>query len=359
MNVLFLMSCWANDAVTLTPVAKDLPELTDVQPIPGHDGEVLALTKSGTAHRVELATGRTTPWLTVKVRTRSEMGLLGVAFAPDFATTGTFFLHTNPAEGDERSQVSRWSTDPTELSAPTRLGTVLELPQPYPNHDGGQLQFGPDGKLYVAFGDGGAADDPLGSGQDRSTWLGTILRLDVSDPATPYAVPPDNPFVGQAGVKPEIWAWGLRNPWRFALLPDGRSIIGDVGQNDVEEITVGGAGANHGWKMWEGHRCFAGPCSKEGMTMPVYTYDHGVGQSVTGGVVAGSGPFAGTYLFGDFVAGRLWSMELDTWKVTDLGKHDLLPSAFGLTADGAPLVADYNGTIYRIDGPHRKPPEPR
>ncbi len=172
-------------------------------------------------------------------------------------------------------------------------------------------------------------------------------------------MPPDNPFVGQEGVKPENWAWGLRNPWRFVFLPDGRAIIGDVGQNEVEEITVGGAGANHGWSMWEGHRCFSGPCSKEGMTMPVHTYSHGVGQSVTGGVVAGSGPFAGTYLFGGFVTGRLWSMELETWKVTDLGKHDILPSAFGLTADGTPLAADYNGVLYRINGPTETTPQSR
>jgi len=351
MTVLFLMSCWAADGATLVPVAKDLPQITDLQAIPGHPDELLVLTKTGTAHRVELATGKATPWLTVPVRSGSEMGLLGVAFAKDFPTSGHFFVHTNPKDGDPRSQVSRWSTDPKALSAPVQVGTVLELPQPYSNHDGGQLQTGPDGMLYVGFGDGGSANDPEAVGQDRSTLLGTILRLDVSDPTTPYAVPADNPFVGQDGVKPEIWAWGLRNPWRFVLLPDGRAIIGDVGQNKVEEITVGGAGANHGWKMWEGDQCFAPPCTAEGMTMPVHTYSHFVGQSVTGGVVAGSGAWAGKYLFGDFMTGRLWAMELETWKVEELGKHDVMPSTFGLTADGIPLVADFNGTVYRVDGP--------
>jgi glucose/arabinose dehydrogenase len=352
MMLLALLSCgWATQPSALVPIATGLPEITDVQAIPGHPGEVVVLTKGGTAHRVELATGKATPWLTVKVRTNSEMGLLAIAFAKDFPESGHFFLHTNPEDGDKRSEVSRWSTDPATLAAPTRVGQVLELAQPYANHDGGQLQIGPDGMLYVGFGDGGDAGDPLKAGQDRSTWLGSILRLDVSDPSRPYAVPGDNPFVGQAGRKPEIWAWGLRNPWRFVLLPDGRAIIGDVGQNEVEEVTVGGAGANHGWSMWEGDRCYTKPCSKDGITMPVHTYTHRVGQSITGGVVAGSGPWAGKYLFGDFVAGKLWAMEIGTWTVEELGRHDIMPSTFGLTADGTPLVASYSGTLYRLEKP--------
>jgi len=288
------------------------------------------------------------------VRSDSEMGLLGIAFAQDFATTGQFFLHTNPADGEPRSQVTRWSTDPKELSAPVRRMTVLEQAQPYLNHNGGQLQVGPDGTLYVALGDGGSANDPLGAGQDRGTWLGAILRLDVSDPSKPYTVPPDNPFVGEPTMKPEIWAWGLRNPWRFVLWTDGRAIIGDVGQDAMEEITVGGAGANHGWKTWEGTRCAHEPCRGAGVTLPVHTYSLLGSQSVTGGVIARKGPYAGSYLFGDFVSGRLWAMELDTWKVRSLGKHPMLPSTFGLTADGYPLVGDFQGTVYRLGGPARR-----
>ena len=346
--LLLVAGCWAGSTATLTPVATGFDSITDVRQVPGHE-QLVVLGKKGTVYRTTLGGGPPTTWWTVPVRDGSEMGLLSVAFAPDFATSGLLYLHTNPAGGERRSQVSRWKTDPATLSAPERLGTVLELPQPYGNHDGGQLRFGADGMLYVAFGDGGSANDPLKAGQDRSTWLGSILRLDVSDPAVPYRVPPDNPFVGQEGVKPEIWAWGLRNPWRFVFLDDGRALIADVGQNEVEELTIGGAGANHGWNMWEGDRCFAPPCSKQGMTMPDHTYTHAVGQSITGGIVPTSGRFAGRYLFGDFVSGRLWAMDLSTYAVEPLGEHAFHPSTFALAPDGAPLAADFRGSLYRVE----------
>jgi len=348
---LWLACSWA-DPGPLQPVVSGLPNITDIQPIPGHD-EVVVLTKGGGVHRVTLgsdgAEASASTWFEVPVRTASEQGVLGIAFASDFATSGHFFLHISPEGGERRGQVSRWSTDPAQLTTPQRLGTVLEVQQPWPNHNGGQLQVGPDGMLYVALGDGGSADDPKGAGQDRSTWLGSILRLDVSDPAVPYAVPPSNPFVGQEGVKPEIWAYGLRNPWRFVILPDGRAVIGDVGQNEVEEVTIGAAGANHGWKTFEGDRCFDPPCARAGLTMPVHTYTHDVGQSITGGVVPTSGPHEGRYLFADFVSGRLWSMDLSTFAVELLADTGEMVSTFGLDPQGAPLVGGYrSGTLYRL-----------
>ena len=348
LGALWLVSgCWAASGATLEALVTDLPQITEVKVIPGHP-QLVVLTKTGGVHRVDVATGKASPWFEVPVRSSSEMGLLGIAFAPDFATSGALYLSTNPADGERRSEVRRFITDPGALTSPKPGSEVLTLSQPYGNHDGGQIHFGPDGMLYVAFGDGGSANDPLGAGQDRATWLGTLLRIDVSDPAVPYRVPPDNPLVGTEGAKPEIWAWGLRNPWRFLLLPDGRAIIGDVGQNEVEEVTIGGAGANHGWKMWEGDRCFAAPCSREGMTMPVHTYTHAVGQSITGGVIPTAGPYAGRYLFGDFTTGKLWSLDLASGDVASLGDHDITPSTFGLLPDGSPVVADFQGTLYRL-----------
>jgi len=334
------------EAVTLDVVAKGLSQLTDVQRVPGQRALVV-LQKDGHAIRID-ESGATSAWLTVDVRTESEMGLLGLAFSPDFATSGEFVLHTNPADGEPRSQLSRWRCDPATLANPVRRSTILELAQPYPNHDGGQVRFGPDGMLYVGFGDGGSAGDPLNAGQDLSTWLGSIVRVDLK--ATPYAVPTDNPFVGRPGAKPEIWAYGLRNPWRFDFLPDGRLIIGDVGQNKVEEITVGGAGANHGWKIREGDRCYepARDCPSAGLTEPVFTYTHAVGQSVTGGVIARNGRFAGRYVFGDFASGELFVWDPTNGAAKRLGKQPVNPAAFGLDADGQVLMADFGGTLYRL-----------
>lgn len=336
--------------VRLVPVLEGVPQITEVVPIPGHAAVAVA-NKAGQVFRVDLPGGTKTKWFDVPVRGSSELGLLGLAFAPDFATTGHLYVSATPSDGDRRSQIARWKVDPATLGHPQRVGTVLELAQPYANHNGGSLRFGPDGMLYAGFGDGGSANDPLGSGQDRSTWLGAILRLDVTE--LPYRVPPDNPFVGQAGQRPEIWAWGLRNPWKFELLPDGRAIIGDVGQNEVEEVTIGGAGANHGWNVFEGDRCFRGPCeATQGTVKPVFTYTHAVGQSITGGVVPTAGPFAGTYVFGDFVSGRLWSLDLGTAQAVGLGDHGIMPSVFALDPTGQLLVADYQGgVLYRVEAP--------
>ncbi|MCA9491629.1 MAG: PQQ-dependent sugar dehydrogenase, partial [Myxococcales bacterium] len=187
-----------------------------------------------TAWWIDPAAGEGGVWLTVDVLTRSEQGLLGLAFHPDFARNGRFYLHTSvSSKGEAVGRVAEWSSKPGAApgdSAPTAGRTLVEVEQPYPNHDGGQIAFGADGKLYVAFGDGGAANDPHGNGQDRGTLLGAILRLEVEGADR---VPKDNPFVGQDGVRPEIWAYGLRTPWRYSFAPDGRLVVADVGQNQT------------------------------------------------------------------------------------------------------------------------------
>ncbi|HHO50385.1 MAG TPA: dehydrogenase, partial [Deltaproteobacteria bacterium] len=226
-------------------------------------------------------------------------------------------------------------------------------------HDAGQLAFGPDGMLYVGLGDGGFRNDPLGAGQDRSTLLGSMLRLDVRTPGR-YAVPDDNPFVGIAGVRPEIWAYGLRNPWRYSFTPDGRLVVADVGQNTWEEIDLVSRGDNLGWSLREGSSCFEPPkgCPTVDLTDPIYTYGRKDGGSVTGGVVwTAPGPLQGRYLFGDFSTGRLWALRLPQpgaaagqAEVTALGRFDLRPSAFGRAPDGRVWVAGFaRGAIYQIE----------
>lgn len=351
--------------IALTPVLDDVDQPTDIQAVPGST-LLIILQKSGTAIWFDPATKARGDWFTVKVNTRSEQGLLGLAFDPNFAKNGRFFLNYNlDVDGKRVTRIDAWKSGPDPRTAkPTRRGTVLEVGQPYPNHDAGQLAFGPDGMLYVGLGDGGAANDPHGHGQDRGTLLGNMLRLDVRG-ALPYAVPKDNPFVGQAGVRPEIWAYGLRNPWRYSFAPDGRLVVADVGQNTWEEITIVGRGENHGWATREAHVCFpiGKACAATGMVDPIYAYPRGDGNSVTGGYVyTGSAVPAlkGKYVFADFGSGRFWALDLpakgQTARIPEakafaLGQFDLNPSTFGVGADGALYVGDYRGRVLKVSAP--------
>jgi hypothetical protein len=230
----------------------------------------------------------------------------------------------------------------------------LEVPQPYPNHNGGAIHFGQDGMLYVALGDGGWRNDPDGHGQNSITLLGSILRLNVNGESL---VPQDNPFVGVPTHHDLIWVNGLRNPWKFQILSDGRLIIADVGQNEWEEISVASKGANLGWNVWEGNTCFVDSCDTQDafgrlFTMPVHTYAHDVGQSITGGVLTRYNG-ASVYLFSDFISGTLWA--LSDWdgtpQVQELASLGLNVSTFGVDPTGQPYVADFvGGTIYQIKG---------
>lgn len=340
--------------VRLVPVVTGVVQPTDVAPVPGQPQRLVILGKQGTAW-LAAEGAAPTEWFRVDVRTTSELGLLGIAFHPRFAENGLFFVNSNPTDGELRTVISRWRVDPGTLEGPRQDGIVLEVAQPYQNHDAGQLLFGPDGMLYVGLGDGGYRGDPKGHGQDRSTLLGDMLRIDVD--SAPYAVPPDNPFVGQQGVRPEIWAWGLRNPWRYTFDPRGRLIVADVGQDALEEIDLVAKGDNLGWNVREGDACYTPVfgCGTEGFVDPIWTYPRSEGISVTGGVVwTGPGPLSGRYLFADFGSGRMWALELPETRqrvqqVTALGRFDLAPTAFGRAPDGGVWVADFRkGAIYRI-----------
>jgi len=356
--------------VALAPVVHGLVAPTDVQFPPGRRDVVVVAEKAGTARVFDVTTGRElSGLLELPVPTRSEQGLLGLAFHPDFGPGGgLLFSHQTATTGaGDVSRIQRWTVrvDGQHWTA-REPQTVFELAQPYANHNAGQLQFGPDGMLYVGFGDGGWRDDPHGHGQDRSTLLGAMLRLDVDDPAAgrDYGVPADNPFVSDAGVPDEVWATGLRNPWRFSFAPDGRMVLADVGQNRFEEVDIVGPGDNLGWARREGRHCFppdakCGEPAEAGLVEPIWEYGRDDGQSITGGYVytgAAIPALRGLYVVGDFVSGRVWAVGLPETvagaplqRATALGRFDVLISSFGRDSDGEVFLADYKGgTLYRL-----------
>lgn len=286
----------------------------------------------------------------------NERGLLGLAFHPQYARNGYFFVHYSAADG--ATTVARYHVAEDAQRADADSATlVLSQPQPYPNHNGGQLAFGPDGYLYLGLGDGGAARDPHGNGQDLDTWLGKILRLDV-DSALPYALPADNPFVAGGGL-PEIWAYGLRNPWRFSF--DRRSgdlFIADVGQGSWEEINfqpaAEKAARNYGWSIIEGSHCMQSGCKPQGFSLPVAEYDHSSGCSVTGGYVyRGSSlpALQGAYIYGDYCSGIIWALrpaDGGAWRATELLRSALNISSFGEDEAGELYVVHHGGSILRL-----------
>ncbi len=344
--------------VQLEAVASGLVEPTDLQFQPGEDALLLVCEKRGDLRWFELGTEASGLSARVQVKTKSEEGLLGLAFHPRFEDNGLFYLnYVEEGPRGDTTVIEEWVAAARDLRGQVQANRrVLEVVQPYANHDAGQLQFGPDGMLYVGLGDGGFRNDPKGNGQETGTWLGSMLRLDV-DGGEPYAVPPDNPFVGREGFQPEIWAYGLRNPWRYSFAPDGRLIVADVGQDQWEEVDVVSAGDNLGWNTREASHCFPPgvACSAEGMVDPIWEYGRDEGQSVTGGYVyTGSAipDLAGLFVLADFISGRIWALDLPQSgpaSPRSLGRWPVLVSTFGRDPTGELYLADYgSGTVYRL-----------
>ncbi|MEP6691524.1 MAG: PQQ-dependent sugar dehydrogenase [Gemmatimonadaceae bacterium] len=327
---------------------------------PAGDARLFVVEQTGRVRIVANGQLLAAPFLDVSARISSggERGLLSIAFHPRYATNGLFFLYFTDPAGDLRIERQHVSADANVADA-SSAALVLAVPhQLASNHNGGLLLFGPDGMLYAGLGDGGGAGDPTGNAQNRAVLLGKLLRLDV-DGGSPYRIPPDNPFAGVAGARGEIWAYGLRNPWRYAFdRVAGDLYIADVGQSEREEVDVvraAAAGVNYGWNRLEGTRCYGSAmCSTAGVTLPVFEYDHTQGCSITGGFVYRGtriAELAGTYFFSDYCSGGLRSMrvtggtvsEEKTWPVTTGSV-----TSFGEDATGELYLTTTTGTVYRI-----------
>ncbi len=303
-----------------------------------------------------------TPFIDLTDRVGSsgnEQGLLSVAFAQDYKTSGLFFVNYTDKNGD--TIVSRFKANQDHATAdPQSELAILKIDQPYSNHNGGQLQFGPDGMLYIGMGDGGSQGDPEDRAQNPQELLGKLLRIDVSkaSAAAPYAIPADNPKWDINDIRPEIWAMGMRNPWRFSFdRTTGDLYTGDVGQNQIEEVDFQPAktgGLNYGWNLREGLQAYDSGEKKPAFTEPVVQYDHGNGCSVTGGYVyrgKAIPALQGVYVYGDYCNGNMWTLRRDAngaWVNEALPNAGFQISSFGEDANGELYVLDLDGKVYRV-----------
>jgi glucose/arabinose dehydrogenase len=290
-----------------------------------------------------------------------EQGLLGLAFHPNI-TQNSYFYVDYVADNPRRTVIARYSVSADNLNQANRSSelVLLEVDQPFANHNGGQIAFGPDGYLYIALGDGGSGGDPQGNGQNRATLLGKILRIDVDSSSVDlnYGIPADNPFVGNTeGFREEIYAYGLRNPWRFSFdSATGRLWVADVGQNRMEEIDIVEKGKNYGWNIMEGSLCYSPSedCNQTGLELPVWEYGHDLGISVTGGFVYHGSlmpNLRGMYICGDYGSGRIWAIDYKSGNYTadrELVDSNLNISSFGLDQQNELYICDYNGKIYKL-----------
>jgi hypothetical protein len=308
-----------------------------------------------------------TPFLDIEPLTSSggERGLLGLAFHPEYATNGWFYVNHTDTDGDTRVVRYTASADP-DVAEPGTAEPILSVDQPFANHNGGQLAFGPDGMLYIGMGDGGDGGDPQNHGQRPETLLGSILRIDV-DAGSPYAVPANNPFVDDPVAAPEAWAYGLRNPWRFSFdRQTGDLYIADVGQRSVEEVSFqpasSGGGENYGWRIMEGTECYqpSTGCDTTGLVQPVHEYGHSDGCSITGGHVY-RGTLAptlvGRYFFADYCGTWIRSFRMSDGVAVDVVDHsadfgDVAEiTSFGEDGVGELYVVSHRGRIYRLVAP--------
>ena len=324
-------------------------------------GRIYMIEKDGQTAKIFLDIHEDTrPW-----KKSNEEGLLGLAFHPRFPETGEFFICYSPVDAPQAERISRFhvsAQDPNKADQNSEE-IVLQFDQPFPNHNGGSIAFGPDGFLYIGLGDGGSRNDPFDNAQNLSVLLGKILRIDIdqSGAETPYSVPSDNPFLNMNGVRPEIWAYGFRNPWQLTFdSKTGALWMADVGQDLQEEINLVEKGGNYGWRRREGSYPFGNVPSDGPVIDPLWEYDHQVGKSITGGlVVRGSTipELEGCYLYGDFVSGRMWALGAQDSSDTSTISNQLIPwnglpiFGFGHDQDGAVYVLTSSNTgqgIYRI-----------
>ncbi len=293
------------------------------------------------------------------VKSGGEQGLLSIAFHPKYSENGFFYVNYTDNEGDTVIARYQVTSDPNKADVESEK-VLLQIEQPFSNHNGGQIAFGPDGYLYIGTGDGGSGGDPRDLGQNLSSLLGKMLRIDV-DREEPYGIPEDNPFASSSDTKPEIWAYGLRNPWRFSFDREtGDLFIADVGQNRFEEVnfqaSTSKGGENYGWRFMEADQCF-NPifnCNNGALVLPILSYSHFEGRSITGGYMYRGQDvigLQGSYIYADFSSGRVWaaSRESDDWIARLLEDTDFVISTFGEDIAGEIYLASYSaGKIYKL-----------
>jgi glucose/arabinose dehydrogenase len=357
----------ASVRVTLVRVLGGLDQPTGVTGAGDGSGRLFVLEQPGRIRLVRDGRLADRPFLDIRsmVSCCGERGLLGLAFPPDFNPAGgTFYIDYTDVNGDTVVAAVSVDDGDQDLADRASLRPILHVGQPFANHNGGGLAFGPDGELYIGMGDGGSGGDPQGNGQRLDTLLGKLLRIDVGGDAAgrPYGIPTDNPFTSDAGRRPEIWAYGLRNPWRFSFDREtGDLWIGDVGQNRFEEIdrlAVGTLpGANLGWNIMEGDHCFgSGECSRTNLVLPIAEYDHSAGDcAVIGGYVyrgTAFPPLLGGYILGDECSGTIRGLMAagpNQQKPAVLLDTDRVISSFGESDDGELYLTDLaSGELYQV-----------
>jgi glucose/arabinose dehydrogenase len=330
---------------------------------PAGDPRVFVVEKAGRIRVLQGAALLQTPFLDISslVSTGSEQGLLGLAFSPSYAATGLFLVDYTDLSGNTQVVSYRVSAADPNVADPTTARVVLSVAQPFANHNGGEVTFGPDGDLYVGLGDGGSEGDPQGHGQDRADLLGSLLRIALTPDGAGYSVPADNPFAGATSARGELWNIGLRNPWRFSFdRATGELYIADVGQNAYEEVNVLPAGdrggENFGWNIMEGLHCYASSnCDRTGLTLPVLEYGHDAGCSITGGYVyrgAAIPALQGTYFYGDYCSGFVKSFRWQGAVTEQRNWPTLAPgggiTSFGEDAAGELYLTTASGDVYRM-----------
>ncbi len=319
-------------------------------------GRIFVATREGIIFYIEKDSNNISLFIDIREKIDQELtgerGLLGFTFDQNYIDNGYFYIYYIDFDGN--SVISRFKdTKNIESIFNTEL-KILQVDQPYSNHNGGSILIGPDGYLYIALGDGGSGGDPFLNGQNGNTLLGSILRIDVSRTSEDnrYQIPNDNPFIDNDNFKDEVWAYGLRNPWRMSFdMKTGKLFVGDVGQDNFEEINIIEKGGNYGWNIMEGNSCFNNEiCNKENLIMPIIEYSHSEGCSVTGGYVYHGRieSLKNKYIFSDFCSGNIWTIDLSNneYEKERLLKGPFQISSLGQDENGEVYILSFDGRIY-------------
>jgi glucose/arabinose dehydrogenase len=349
-------------ALRLNSFVTGVSSPTDLESARDGSGRLFVVEQAGRIRIIRNGAVTGTPFLDIagKIASGGELGLLGLAFHPGYASNRKFYVNYTRQSGSLQTVIAEYqaSSGNPDQADPASERILLTVTQPFANHNGGQLAFGRDGFLYIALGDGGSGGDPMGNGQNLQTLLGKILRIDVNSASSgrAYAIPSDNPFAAGGGL-PEIFAYGFRNPWRFSFdSANGTLFVGDVGQASFEEVDIVQKGGNYGWNVMEGSHCFKPPsgCNTNGLTMPINDYGRDQGGTVIGGFVYHGTAIPGlvnTYVFGDFLNGKIWGLQQGssgTWQRTELASTGKPITSFGQDENGELLVVDYDGAVWKL-----------